>query len=365
MKVLHLLAAGGTGGIEILCKDLMLTSNLDNRICFLFEEGETYNYLYDNNYKVFSLKNLNRNKKKITDKLVKYCNKEQIDVVVVHHGGRSCNIIYINLRKKLPSVKFVRYLHGSFDKYTYGNSSNKLKNFLIKRTMKKALNMSDLLIFISKAVQKSFESSFDIKNINKVVIYNGIGRQFYDNLDLSKKENNRIVYVGRLVKLKGVDILIKAFKLVNNELHNTLLTIVGDGQEREKLEHLVKTLNIEDKVKFTGIKTNVKDYLDKSKIFVYPSICEEGFGISVVEAMSRGCIPIAFNKGGLPEVIEDEKNGYIVNQTSEQKLAEKIIQCLQQDESKIIQNAIQGAKDFSIDKMVQQFEKNMKILFDD
>ena len=48
MKVLHLLAAGGTGGIEKLCKDLILTSSLDNRICFLFEEGEAYNYLQEN-----------------------------------------------------------------------------------------------------------------------------------------------------------------------------------------------------------------------------------------------------------------------------------------------------------------------------
>ena len=57
---------------------------------------------------------------------------------------------------------------------------------------------------------------------------------------------------------------------------------------------------------------------------MYPSTWEEGFGISVVEAMARGCIPITFKKGGLVEIIQDGVNGFIVNNTESVELAEKI-----------------------------------------
>ena len=114
MKVLHLLAAGGTGGIEVLCKDIFLNANWDNRICVMFEEGEIYDNLKEKSDKIFSLKNENRNKKNIVKKVAEYCKKEKIDIIIEHHGGASCNIIYIMLKKELKNVKFVKYLHRKF-----------------------------------------------------------------------------------------------------------------------------------------------------------------------------------------------------------------------------------------------------------
>ena len=67
MKVLHLLAAGGTGGIEVLCKNIIEKADWDNRICFLFDEGEIYEELKKRN--VFSLKEENKNIKSIVNKL--------------------------------------------------------------------------------------------------------------------------------------------------------------------------------------------------------------------------------------------------------------------------------------------------------
>ena len=105
---------------------------------------------------------------------------------------------------------------------------------------------------------------------------------------------------------------------------NLNLTIVGDGVERNNLENQVKYLNIESNVIFTGFQTNTIDYLDKSDIFVYPSIWDEAFGISVVEAMARGCIPLVANKGGLPEVV-DYNPMYIIN--SNENLVKKVKGC--------------------------------------
>ena len=108
MKVLHLLATGGTGGIEVLCKDIFLRSNFDNRICCLFDEGEIFKSLSEENEKIFSLKKYNKNINKIVKYLVKYCINEKIEIITVHHGGLSCNLIYIMLKKKITKFEICK-----------------------------------------------------------------------------------------------------------------------------------------------------------------------------------------------------------------------------------------------------------------
>ena len=117
MKVLNLIAAGGTGGIEVLLRDIIADKTLDNRICCLFEEGEIYEELKSKNEKIFSLKDKNRNRKEIVKELKEYCIKESIDIITIHHGGINCNLIYMMLKKELPNMKYARYFHSSFDEY--------------------------------------------------------------------------------------------------------------------------------------------------------------------------------------------------------------------------------------------------------
>ena len=272
-------------------------------------------------------------------------------------------MIYISLKKKLKNVKFVRYLHGSFDKYSFGNGENKLKDFIVKMVMQKAFDVSDLLIFISKAVQKTFTDTFKIDNNNKAIIYNGINNSFFNNVLEERKMN--IIYVGRLSKVKGIDILLNSLKDVYNENYNITTTIVGDGEEKQNLEKLIIELGIQNNVQFVGRQANVIQWLDKNGIFIYPSICEEGFGISVAEAMARGCIPVTFKKGGLPELIENEKNGYLIDEVSEEKLANKILEILNlpnEDIKRLRKNAIQTAQRFSIDNTINELEKQYKNL---
>ena len=360
MKVLHLLASGGTGGIEVLCKNIIERADWDNRICCLLDEGKIYEELKHQNKNVFSLKSENRNKKAIVNKLVNYCQKEKIDIVTVHHGGLSCNLIYIMLKKRLPNIKYVRYLHGCFDKYSFGNDGNIVKRILIKKVMQHAFNISDLLIFISKAVKTSFDNTFNIKDKNSVIIYNGIDEKFYEKPLLKKEKSsfNNIIFVGRLSYVKGVDLLIDAFNQIQEINSNVKLTIVGDGEEKQNLMAKTTQLGLQDKIYFAGRQSNVIDWLDKADVFVYPSIWQEGFGISVVEAMARGCIPITFNNGGLPEIIEDGKNGFLVNKMTPTVLADTILKVLNiKSRDDIINNDINTASRFSITNTIKSLKK--------
>ena len=363
MKILHLLASAGTGGIETLCKDILIKADWDNRICCLFDEGENYEYLKINNKKIFSLKNKNRNIKEIVKFLKQYCIKEKIDVVTIHHGGITSNMVYILMKRKLPNIKYVRYLHGCFDKYAFGNDKGIVNKSLGKMIMQKAFDYSDLLIFISKAVETSFEKKFKIENKRKAIIYNGINEKFFAETKIKRNEGDckkNIIFVGRLSYVKGVDILIKAFKEVEKRNDNIGLTIVGDGEDREKLINLSKKLNVSDKVKFVGRQSNVIQWLDNANIFVYPSIWEEGFGISVVEAMARGCIPIVSNRGGLAEIVKNGKNGIAFNKNDSKELAsaiEKILNMDNEEKKKIILEAIATSKKFSINSTLENLKK--------
>lgn len=365
MKILNLLETGQAGGIEVLCKNIVLNSKQDNRICFLEKKGEIYEELKRKNQKIFTTIELKKNIFKIVKKIERYCKSENIEVIVLHHEGIFCELIYLLLMNKLKDVRFIRYRHSCFDKYSYENNGNIFKRYIAKKITNKALNKSNLIIFVSKAVKESFNNNFKIKTKQKI-IYNGIPKEFLNNyIDKVNRDEINISFVGRLTKVKGINLLVDAFKDVHKNINGTRLIITGDGDEKENLKKIVKYLNLDNFVKFTGRKENVIPILDKTDIFVYPSICEEAFGISVVEAMARGCIPITFNKGGLPEIITNGINGVIVKETSSDALAQAIEYVLNMDDeekNKMRLEARKKAENFTIDNTIQQIEKALKSL---
>lgn len=117
---------------------------------------------------------------------------------------------------------------------------------------------------------------------------------------------------------------------------------------------------------FCGKKNNVYEYLVKSDIFIYPSIWEEAFGISIIEAMGLGIPVIATKKGGIPEIIVNNENGFLVESNNEEELAntiEKVISYIKNNDiDKLEKNAIDTAKRFNINNTIKNLEKVYKEL---
>ena len=127
-------------------------------------------------------------------------------------------------------------------------------------------------------------------------------------------KKNQIVYVGRLSKEKGVETLIKAFKILSassvcSVVKNLKLIIVGDGVDRAKLEEMAKGLEVE----FVGLKSveEVRRLMFESKATMLPSECWETFGLTVVESMLEGTPVVVSNLGALPEIVQDGRFGEI------------------------------------------------------
>jgi len=138
-----------------------------------------------------------------------------------------------------------------------------------------------------------------------------------------------ILSLGRFVSKKGFDVLIKAFSLVKVRVPSARLTLAGDGPERAYLEDLINRMELRDCVELPGMISHdrVVRELEKCEVFVLPSRSEP-LGIAVLEAMAAGTPVVATKVGGVPEIVENEKNGLIVYPENYYRMAEAIIRLL-------------------------------------
>lgn len=137
----------------------------------------------------------------------------------------------------------------------------------------------------------------------------------------------KIGYIGRLVDDKGLEDLLHAIANLNFQLLiiNFQLLIYGTGPLERKLKRMAKDLDIVDKIEWRGFVpySKVPDAFSEMDIFVYPS-WHEGFGRSIMEALAMEKAVVATRVGGIPDLIEDGENGFLVEPHSPKALAEKI-----------------------------------------
>jgi glycosyltransferase involved in cell wall biosynthesis len=128
------------------------------------------------------------------------------------------------------------------------------------------------------------------------------------------------IYVGRIDKHKGVNLLVNAFKSIPNR--NLKLTLIGDGNE---LDTLKKETKNDVRIEFLGWKHNneVKKIIEQSQALILPSLCYENFPTVILEAASLGTPVIASRIGGIPEIIHKIK-GVLFNPGDKKDLIKKI-----------------------------------------
>ena len=128
----------------------------------------------------------------------------------------------------------------------------------------------------------------------------------------NKRKKPQILYVGKLSKGKGIEQLIKSLAYLINNKSKIKLVVVGLGNI-EYYSKLVNSLKLQNIVSFHGRVEHRKvlNLYDESLLTVVPSVWEEPFGRTALESLFRGTPVVASNKGGLPEIVDDELTGYI------------------------------------------------------
>lgn len=204
---------------------------------------------------------------------------------------------------------------------------------------------------------------------NKIeIVPNGFSLSDYKKLpekgEFRKKHsisNNEkiILYVGRLHKSKGIDLLVKAFAYAKNEIDNVRLVLIGPGNEYEsELKELARTLKVDDKIMFAGFVTideKMKAFVD-ADVFVTPRF--SGFPITFLEACACGTPIITTNKGDELDWI-DEKVGYVTD-FNENKVGDAILKIIGDEQLRLkFGNECKSVIEiyFSWDKIVEKLEE--------
>jgi len=355
-NVMHLLVSGGYGGIEILARNYSSRSEHNNTFVFVLRGGEITEQIRNAGVSVYILNGTTRRPLFLLDQLRKIIRKQRIDTIVVHHDSPLLHflarIIKIEMNRR---VQIISYVHCNPEDYLRtGGLGAKIRNSIITNSFRNA----DKVVAISEFVKNKACDVFGVSKSKIFTIYNGVDVAKFEN-DNHHHDLHNWLYVGRLERVKGVQVIIKALAALPQDL-DYQFNIIGDGPYREELERLANDYDIKDKVRFWGMQDDVASFMKKAGFFLFTPIWEEGFGISVVEAMASGLICICARSGALSEILLDSETGFLVNKGSAEELAEKIRFALQLPESRLERirlSAIDKSKEFDIDSYVIKFDE--------
>lgn len=284
------------------------------------------------------------------------------DIIIAHnyrqlHTTRALGVAK-KLRKEGKKCKVFLVTHAPF---VEGNITRSFIATLIVKLYdsfigSRTLNIFDKILPISQ---------WEIPHLKKIgskkdkIIYipNGIPEQFFKQKKV--REENKILFLGRISIKKKLETLIEALPLIQDKKIN--LEIVGPKEEgySDYISSLVKKLNLLGRVKFLPPIYDVKEKIvkiDSSKLFVLPSRVE-GMPQSLIEAMARGKIVIGSNSIAIRDLIEDKKNGYLFEFNNPRDLARVIDSALKENSKKIKENAEASVKEFNWAKVINKIEK--------
>ena len=253
----------------------------------------------------------------------------------------------------------ITHVHSTY--YDYGR-----RNLMIERLLSV---FTDCIVCISGAVQKFVVENEHIRVERTRIIYNAIEFQS-KGLSIEDKEKKRtllgisprdvvVIIVASLTANNGHHVLLNAFEKVHRNHPLLKLIIVGEGPLRMELQKETSASGIESVVIFTGLRKDVHELLGLSDIFVLPSISREGLGIALVEASAMSLPVIGSDIGGIPEVIENQVNGFLVPPGDVDQLAHAI-ETLDSDQNLRMRMGQRGRKiyeeKFTLSRMIQQIE---------
>ena len=237
------------------------------------------------------------------------------------------------------------------EEHCYHNNNRKYINII-----KKKYNNIDYLFALTKTLEEDYRKFLKNNSHTKIVLMPNMLYIMPDKKsDLNK---NNIITLSRLDVKKKNDDIIRAFsKIKEKDWH---LYILGDGNEFDNLNQLIKDLQLSDRVFLTGYKTKeeIPNYMLNASIFLMASLTE-GLPMVLLEAMSYGIPCIAYNiPSGVNDIIDSNKNGYVVNNRNEEEYVKCIEKLINNKELRknFSTNAINKAKEFSKEEITKKWD---------
>jgi glycosyltransferase involved in cell wall biosynthesis len=284
---------------------------------------------------------------------------------VVHTHNSKAGFIG-RLSAKLARVPaIVHTVHG----FAFHPQEPPWRRFLFRNLERLAAHWCDRMIFVSQPLVE-WASKEKIGCMSKRArIYSGIEMERFQPVSEQEKrrlrarwglgEQNAVIgIVSKLWEGKGHDLLIQTFKEIRKEMPQARLVIVGEGYLMESLRTLVSQLQLSDVVIFTGFLEEIPQIIATFDVAVLPSYFE-GMGRVLLEAMAMEKPVVGTRVGGIPDLIEEGLNGFLVSPGSRKELASTILKILS-DKALAARMGLEGLKKmtdrFSAESMVRSIE---------
>ena len=319
MKILQIIPSLGSGGAERLVVDLCneLTNRGEDVVLCITQNPNEYDYGFYLNELSDSVRFISLNRcKGFTFKniilLQKIIKEVKPDIIHLHLSI----LLYAYLLSVLNlNIRFYNTIHSLAEK-TCKNLLFKMLNYFCY-----SIGLIKVIV-ISEECKTSYEKFYNLKNAT--LIHNG-RKNFLpserfsfvsDEIKRFKQHESSIVFVhvARYHNEKNQELLFQVFNRLAKEGLDYSLLIIGDWSFCEEAKQLAKLAN--DRICFLGIKKNVCDYLFLADAFCLTSNYE-GMPISLLEALSCGCIPICTPVGGIKDMIQDGITGFLSENVSE------------------------------------------------
>ncbi|MGD6873973.1 N-acetyl-alpha-D-glucosaminyl L-malate synthase BshA [Sutcliffiella horikoshii] len=299
----------------------------------------------------------------LASKMAEVAKREKLDLLHVHYAIPHAVCAYLAKKMTDDKLKIVTTLHGTdITVLGYDPSLNDMIRFGIEG--------SDVVTAVSESL---VQQTYDLLQPKKAIqtVYNFIDERVYfkkDTQDLKTQygisdDEKVIIHVSNFRKVKRVQDVVKSFHLIEKQVPSKLL-LVGDGPEISVVCNLVKELGLTDKVLFLGKQENLEDLYSISDLMLLLSE-KESFGLVLLEAMACGVPSVGTKIGGIPEVIEDGKTGFLSDVGDVEDIAENAVRILESAtlHKKFAENAISRVKEhFSSQRIVEQYEDMYKQL---
>lgn len=295
---------------------------------------------------------------------MRLCKNKKFDCIHTHFSVPTGLLgIWIKKYFKIPNVLS---LHGG-DVYDPTKHFSPHRWWGFRKCNEWIFKHMDFIVAQSSMTKKKAETFYRCeKDISVIPLaHNYIDFKICGREDLGLEKDGRyVITVGRLVKRKGYEFLIRSFRYVNN----ANLLIIGDGPEYSNLCSLIKETGLEKRVTLLGTRYGDEkfQYLFNSDLFVLSSVYEP-FGIVLQEAMQVGLPIISTSDGGVGDLIENGHNGLLVNYGDEKGLAESIEYILSNADVKAQMSNYNKVKikDYAVEKIAKEYLEVLKMLIED
>ena len=192
------------------------------------------------------------------------------------------------------------------------------------------------------------------------VVLCGLDHSLYRNLGLERFERPTIVHLGRLRKYKSVEVVLRAMRIVRDQIHGVRLVIIGDGPHRQELESETRRLGLEGTVEFKGYmgSEELVEFLNRSHVLFNPSP-KEGWGLTVVEANACGVPVVASDRPGLRDSVWDGETGFLVPYGDEEAFARKAVTLFGEPDTwlRMSGNAVERVGELTWERCAREMEE--------